>query len=144
MSGLDGNPTSPDESGSNNLPSVVRSQSSISPISYLGRSHSKKDLIATAIDGLVGFLNNQKMKSDQRAEQNLSSSGGGSDRATNIQRAMALYQEVHAAEASTEDSLAAFKIFRNDINAQIFTSINNKDLRSSWLQEQIDEMKNNQ
>ncbi|KNZ53057.1 uncharacterized protein VP01_335g16 [Puccinia sorghi] len=53
--------------------------------------------------------------------------------------AMALYQEVHAPHASKEDSLATFKIFHNNINTQIFTSITDDGLCTAWLQEKIQE-----
>ncbi|KNZ47994.1 hypothetical protein VP01_5990g1 [Puccinia sorghi] len=36
---------------------------------------------------------------------------------SNIQFAMSLYQEVHASDTSTEESLAAFKILLGDIKA---------------------------
>ncbi|POW05066.1 hypothetical protein PSTT_09942 [Puccinia striiformis] len=61
---------------------------------------------------------------------------------TNLQLAMSLYQEVHAEEASQHEALSAFKIFRSDTNAQIFTSIREKNLRLEWLHQQIDEMNN--
>ncbi|KNZ56084.1 uncharacterized protein VP01_24g10 [Puccinia sorghi] len=81
----------------------------------------------------------QTNKSEAQRSASQPSSSNADDKKTSIQQAMALYQEVHAPHSSNEDSLAAFKIFRNDINAQIFTSITNDGLRTTWLQEQIQE-----
>lgn len=112
-----------------------------SPSPYLSRSHHKKDSIARAIDGLVGYLEKSTQdRVDRRLapQQRLAEQSGGS----NLQQAMMLYQDVHAEQASQNEALAAFKVFRNDVNAQIFTSIKDKSLRESWLHEQIDEMNN--
>ncbi|POV95037.1 hypothetical protein PSTT_16492 [Puccinia striiformis] len=85
-----------------------------SPTAYLSQSHSKKDAIADAVDGLVGFLQTSRNQSEH----------------------------FHAEEASQHEALSAFKIFRSDIIGQIFTSIREKDLRLGWLHQQIDEMNN--
>ncbi|KAH9460661.1 hypothetical protein Pst134EA_007758 [Puccinia striiformis f. sp. tritici] len=69
---------------------------------------------------------------------------------TNLQLAMFLYQEVHAKgasqlhakEASQHEALSTFKIFRSDINTQIFTSIREKDFQLEWLHQQINKMHN--
>ncbi|KAI9604830.1 hypothetical protein H4Q26_002800 [Puccinia striiformis f. sp. tritici PST-130] len=113
---------------------------SASPTAYLSRSHSKKDAIANALDGLVGFLQNSRSQSEQRQQQQAATTSSPS--VTNLQLAMSLYQEVHAEEASQHEALSAFKIFRSDTNAQIFTSIREKNLRLEWLHQQIDEMNN--
>ncbi|POW18075.1 hypothetical protein PSHT_06161 [Puccinia striiformis] len=97
---------------------------SASPAAYLSRSHSKKDAIANALDGLVGFLQTSKNQSELRHQQREATTSTPS--VSNLQLAMSLYQEVHAEEASQHESLAAFKVFRSDINAQIFTSIREK------------------
>ncbi|KNE92680.1 hypothetical protein PSTG_13893 [Puccinia striiformis f. sp. tritici PST-78] len=110
------------------------------PTAYLSRSHSKKDAIANALDGLVGFLQNSRSQSEQRQQQQAATTSSPS--VTNLQLAMSLYQEVHAEEASQHEALSAFKIFRSDTNAQIFTSIREKNLRLEWLHQQIDEMNN--
>ncbi|KNE98893.1 hypothetical protein PSTG_07913 [Puccinia striiformis f. sp. tritici PST-78] len=113
---------------------------SASPTAYLSRSHSKKDAIANALNGLVGFLQNSRSQSEQRQQQQAATTSTPS--VTNLQLAMSLYQEVHAEEASQHEALSAFKIFRSDTNAQIFTSIREKNLRLEWLHQQIDEMNN--
>ncbi|KAI7956209.1 hypothetical protein MJO29_007608 [Puccinia striiformis f. sp. tritici] len=113
---------------------------SASPTAYLSRSHSKKDAIVKALNGLVGFLQTSKNQAEQRHQQREATTSAPS--VSNLQLAMSLYQEVHAEEASQHEALAAFKVFRSDINAQIFTSIREKDLQSEWLHEQIDEMNN--
>ncbi|KAI7956600.1 hypothetical protein MJO28_003695 [Puccinia striiformis f. sp. tritici] len=113
---------------------------SASPTAYLSRSHSKKDAIANTLDGLVGFLQTSKNQSELRHQQPEATTSTPS--VSNLQLAMSLYQEVHAEEASQHESLAAFKVFRSDINAQIFTSIREKDLRLEWLHQQINEMNN--
>ncbi|KAI9630287.1 hypothetical protein KEM48_014011 [Puccinia striiformis f. sp. tritici PST-130] len=113
---------------------------SASPAAYLSRSHSKKDAIANALNGLVGFLQTSKNQSELRHQQREATTSTPS--VSNLQLAMSLYQEVHAEEASQHESLAAFKVFRSDLNAQIFTNIREKDLRLEWLHQQIDEMNN--
>lgn len=139
-SGVNGNITSANESGSIKLLSIVQAQSSISPSLYIGQSHSKKDSIATAINRLVGFLKAQKDKSKEQSERKKWISGTCSGGATHIQQEMTLYKEFHEPGASKEDSLAAFKILRNYITVQILTSINDKDLCVIFLQDQIDWM----
>ncbi|WAR54763.1 hypothetical protein PtB15_4B381 [Puccinia triticina] len=57
---------------------------------------------------------------------------------TNLQRAIDLYQEEHEQEASQEELLQAFKIFRDKQSAQIFISIQSKELRSKWLDNMIE------
>ncbi|WAR58942.1 hypothetical protein PtB15_10B282 [Puccinia triticina] len=107
-----------------------------SPSNYLSQSH-KKDLIATAISGLVGYMNTQREEHAQRIQQQ------AANNQSNLQRAMALYQEVHAEEASQTEQLEAFQIFRDNTNAQMFTSILDKDLRTQWLYHEIDQMHQN-
>ncbi|WAR57442.1 hypothetical protein PtB15_8B489 [Puccinia triticina] len=107
-----------------------------SPSNYLSQSH-KKDSIATAISGLVGYMNTQCEEHTQRLQQR------AANNQSNLQRAMALYQEVHAKEASQTEQLEAFRIFPDDTNAQMFTSILDKDLRTQWLYHEIDQMHQN-
>ncbi|OAW00135.1 hypothetical protein PTTG_08075 [Puccinia triticina 1-1 BBBD Race 1] len=107
-----------------------------SPSNYLSRSH-KKDSIATAISGLVGYMNTQRKEHAQRLQQR------AANNQSNLQRAMALYQEVHAEEASQTEQLEAFRIFQDNTNAQMFTSILDKDLRTQWLYHEIDQMHQN-
>ncbi|KNZ64357.1 uncharacterized protein VP01_1038g11 [Puccinia sorghi] len=92
-----------DDSGSRNPLVSNHIATKNSPSAYLSRSHMKKDSISVAIESLVGFLNSQT--------NNISN-----DRKNNIQQVMALYQQVHAPHTLKEDSLASFKIFRNNIN----------------------------
>ncbi|KNZ46621.1 uncharacterized protein VP01_7117g1, partial [Puccinia sorghi] len=113
LSGMDPNLTSADESVSRNSSVSNHTATNMSPSAYLSRSHIKKDSIVIAIESLVGFLNIQTNKSDSQRSA------------------------IHTPHASKEDSLAAFKIFCNNINAQIFTGITNNDLHNAWLQEQI-------
>ncbi|OAV92840.1 hypothetical protein PTTG_02066 [Puccinia triticina 1-1 BBBD Race 1] len=107
-----------------------------SPTNYLSRGH-KKDSIASAISGLVGYMNTQREEHAQRIQQR------AANNQSNLQRAMALYQEVHAEEASQNEQLEAFRIFRDDLNAQMFTSILDKDLRTEWLHREMDQMHQN-
>ncbi|KNZ51153.1 uncharacterized protein VP01_4068g1 [Puccinia sorghi] len=139
LSGMDPNLTSADESGSRNAAVTYQISTKTSTSACLSRSHVKKDSIAVAIESLVGFLNSQTNKLEAQRSASQPSSSNANDKKTNIQQAMVLYQEVHAPHASKEDSLAAFKIFRNNINAQIFTSITNDGLCTAWLQKQIQE-----
>ncbi|KNZ53502.1 uncharacterized protein VP01_3220g1 [Puccinia sorghi] len=71
-----------------------------SPSDYLSHSHLKRDSIPTAIDVLAGYINSQLTSKE-----------------------MDIYQDIHAASASQNKSLAAFKIFCNNTNAQIFMNI---------------------
>ncbi|WAR61774.1 hypothetical protein PtB15_12B464 [Puccinia triticina] len=100
-----------------------------SPTNYLSRGH-KKDSVASAINGLVGFMDSQRLEQRESCK-------------TNLQLAMELYQDAHAEEASQHEALDAFAIFRDDINAQMFLSIKDKDLRSKWPEKQIDKMHGN-
>ncbi|KNZ56085.1 uncharacterized protein VP01_24g11 [Puccinia sorghi] len=84
----------------------------------------------------LGMLH-QTNKSDSQRSSSQQSTRNSDDRKTNIQQAMALHQQVPEPHSLKEYSLAAFKIFCNDINAQIFTSITNNGLCNAWLQDQI-------
>ncbi|KNZ57403.1 uncharacterized protein VP01_2169g1 [Puccinia sorghi] len=108
-------------------------------LSGFNKHKSKCLSFPVSYKSLVGFLNLQTNKLEAHRSASQPSSINANDKKTNIQQAMALYQEVHAPHASNKDSLAAFKIFCNNINAQIFTSITNDGLRTAWLQEQIQE-----
>jgi hypothetical protein len=46
-----------------------------------------------------------------------------------VQREIALYQESHASKGSQQEALAAFKVLRDEVNAQVFITINNKGLQ---------------
>ncbi|KAI7964245.1 hypothetical protein MJO29_004672 [Puccinia striiformis f. sp. tritici] len=87
---------------------------SASPTACLSQSHPKKDAIANALNGLVGFLQSSRNQSKQ----------------------------LHAKEASQHEALSDFKISPSDINAQIFTSIREEDLQPEWLHQQINKMNN--
>ncbi|POW21456.1 hypothetical protein PSHT_02393 [Puccinia striiformis] len=99
---------------------------SASPTAYLSRSHSKKDAIQTLSTGWSASYKtlgvNPNNVSSNKQQLHLA--------------------QVHAEEASQHEALSAFKIFRSDTNAQIFTSIREKNLRLEWLHQQIDEMNN--
>ncbi|WAR64128.1 hypothetical protein PtB15_16B288 [Puccinia triticina] len=125
-------PADPDTSGE-----IIRQNSpSNSPTNYVSRSHTKRDLIATAIHGLVGYMNTQREQHSRRLEQRLQAVV-----TTHLQDAIALYQEVHAPKASQTEQLDAFAVFQDDTNAQMFVSILNKDLRAQWLDQQIDHLR---
>lgn len=57
----------------------------------------------------------------------------------NIERAIDLYQDAHAQDASSREALTAFQIFRNETSSMIFVRIRDKQLRSLWLQAEMDE-----
>jgi hypothetical protein len=57
----------------------------------------------------------------------------------NIERAMDFYQDAHAQDASPSEALTAFKIFRDETSSIIFVRIRDKQLRSLWIQAEIDE-----
>jgi hypothetical protein len=46
-----------------------------------------------------------------------------------VQREIALYQESHASKGSQQEALAAFKVLQDEVNAQVFITINNKGLQ---------------
>ncbi|PLW30716.1 hypothetical protein PCANC_24679 [Puccinia coronata f. sp. avenae] len=109
-----------------------------SPTNYLSRSHTKKDNVANALKGLTGYLMQQKDRADERARQRNASLAAlhVASQATsqsvisqsNVQRAITMYQESHASEGSQQEALAAFKVLREEINAQVFISITNEGL----------------
>jgi hypothetical protein len=45
-----------------------------------------------------------------------------------VQQAIALYQESHASKGSQQEALTAFKVLQDEINVQVFITINNKEL----------------
>ncbi|WAR59376.1 hypothetical protein PtB15_11B16 [Puccinia triticina] len=123
-------PADPDTSGE----IICQNSPSNSPTNYISHSHTKQDSIATAIHGLVGYMNNQRKQHSQRLEQRQVAV------TTHLQDVMALYQEVNAPKASQMEQLDAFAVFRDDTNAQMFVSILDKDLRAQWLDQQIDHL----
>ncbi|OAV86172.1 hypothetical protein PTTG_10408, partial [Puccinia triticina 1-1 BBBD Race 1] len=98
-------PTNPNLSG--NLPEQPNEPMN-SPTNYVSRSHTKRDSIANAIHGLVGYINTRREEQSQHHQQRQSST------TTHLQRAMALYQEEHAQQASQTEQLQAFEIFRDN------------------------------
>ena len=102
--------------------------------SYLSRRHTKKDHLQSIAEGLSGYLNFQQEQAQTQSQFT------SNPQFTNLQLAMELYQETHASEASQHEALSAFKVFCDNLNAQIFTSIKDKNLQSEWLQEQMEEL----
>ncbi|WAR55225.1 hypothetical protein PtB15_4B845 [Puccinia triticina] len=99
-------------------PAKTTNRQTPSPSAYLYRSHTKKDSVAVAIEGLVSYLEASRKRVDRIEELE------------------------HALEASQNKSLQAFKIFWDDLSAQTFISIHDKELRSRWLDQQMDEIIN--
>jgi hypothetical protein len=59
---------------------------------------------------------------------------------SSIPQAVKLYEAVHGSEATAWDVRAAFTVLHNNVDALIFTSIKDKNLRLLWLRFQIDEL----
>ncbi|PLW16844.1 hypothetical protein PCANC_09431 [Puccinia coronata f. sp. avenae] len=122
----------------------------ISPTLSVGSSHSKVVSAASGDASLVVLPSspNQTKRLKSPHEQvhasgtcNMPAHQQVSSAATcNIQRAMELYQDVHAQDATPREALTAFKIFRDNTSAFIFAQIRDKHLRSLWLQVEVDEM----
>ncbi|WAQ82101.1 hypothetical protein PtA15_2A414 [Puccinia triticina] len=123
-------------------PAETTNRQTPSPLAYLSRSHTKKDSVAVAIEGLVSYLEASRKQVNRIEEVRSSSTSQPRQSPTNLQQAIALYQLEHASEASQNKSLQAFKISRDDLSAQTFISIHNKELRSRWLDQQMDEIIN--
>ncbi|PLW14678.1 hypothetical protein PCANC_18352 [Puccinia coronata f. sp. avenae] len=121
------------------LPTQPSPNPTPSPTNYLSHSHTKKDNVAFALEGLTGYLMQQQDCADEctrqhdtefaaihAASQALSQSVNSQ---SNVQRAIALYQESHASKGSQQEALAAFKVLQDEVNAQVFITINKEGLK---------------
>ncbi|PLW30624.1 hypothetical protein PCASD_17764 [Puccinia coronata f. sp. avenae] len=115
-------------------------QKTPSPTNYLTRSHSgpRKESAASAINGLVDYLKTKHEYMIQQTQQRESSSVNTSSGLTIVQKAVALYYEAHMEDTSQNEALDLFEVLQDESNAQMFTSIRDKQLRHVKLKLKCD------
>jgi hypothetical protein len=106
------------------------------PTQSIPGSHSKGVVAASGINSIVDAQSSRhnEIKRLKDPHQQVCPAA-----TSNIERAMDLYQDAHAPDASPTDALTAFKIFRDETSSMIFVRIRDKQLQSIWLQAEIDE-----
>ncbi|PLW43430.1 hypothetical protein PCASD_07515 [Puccinia coronata f. sp. avenae] len=115
-------------------------QTTPSPTNYLTRSHSgpRKESATSAINGLVNYLKTKHEYMIQQTQKRESSSVNTSSSLTIVQKAVALYYEAHMENASQNKALDLFEVLQDESNAQMFTSIQDKQLQHVKLKLKCD------
>ncbi|PLW10541.1 hypothetical protein PCASD_22422 [Puccinia coronata f. sp. avenae] len=108
------------------------------PTQSLPGSHSKAVVTASGNDSMVESQSSRHNMIG-RLKVPLKQACSAAIATCNIERAIDLYHDAHAQDASPSEALSAFKIFRDETSSIIFVRIRDKQLRSLWLQAEIDE-----